>query len=386
MELNESSIGEVKKTVVKTDRYWVEYSNGRRHIDLQSGNSAYILGYNDADVLDAMRNTPVHFLRGNNGETSDSNEELVNLICTQGNWDSLSWAVSGSDAVEAAIAMNDQYWSILGQDKTKILSFAPGYHGTTMLGRHLRGDYKYLDRAICVPATNWKIKDDQVDNENKVLNVVRHYLNTNTNIGCIIMETIPWLNGVTPYSINWWKSIRNMCDEFNVLMIVDDVALCWGKNGTLFGWEQYQVQPDISAIGKSLTAGYSPLGAATCTKKISDVLKTQPWTYSHTWSPNMQGVAAALAATKKIASLLDRVPYINKQLRDIATEFELNWRGENLMMCFDTDTNLSLADLVNSSQLLAAIRIPNSLMIIPPLIADDEYFSVLWTELKKILV
>ena len=385
MELNESSPGEQKKLVTKTDGYWVEYSDGRRFIDLHCGNSAYILGYNDQDVLDSMRNYPVHFLRGNTGETSELNEQLINDVCTKGNWSSVAWAVSGSDAVEAAIAMNDHYWSILGQDKRKILSFSPGYHGTTMLGRHLRGDFDYLGRAICAPATSWKVQEDQANNEHKVLTVVEYYLKKHKDIGCIIMETIPWLNSVTPYSQHWWETIRRLCDEHDVLMIVDDVALCYGKNGHLFGYQKYGVQPDISSIGKSFTAGFSPLGAAVCTKRISEVLHTKPWTYSHTWSPNMQGVAAAVATTKKVESLLYRVPTITKELVSIGQELGLNYRGDGLLFCYDLPKDYSIADFVNHSRLSVTLRIPKCLMIIPPLIADDEYFDIVKSDLKKVL-
>ena len=136
MELNQWSLNEPKKQVVKTQGYWIEYSNGERHIDIQCGNAAYVLGYGDEDILNAMREGEVNFLRGNSGETSSHNDELIKLICEEGNWAAAGYAVSGSDAVEAAIAMNDSYWSYLGINKKKIISFVPGYHGTTMLGKH----------------------------------------------------------------------------------------------------------------------------------------------------------------------------------------------------------------------------------------------------------
>ena len=63
--LNDISLGEEMKQVVNTTGYWVEYSNGQRHLDIQSGNSAYILGYDDQDVKNAMKEVPVDFLRGN---------------------------------------------------------------------------------------------------------------------------------------------------------------------------------------------------------------------------------------------------------------------------------------------------------------------------------
>ena len=385
MELNQWSPGELTKIVTSTDRYWINYANGERHLDIHSGNSAFVLGYNDTDVLDSMRNTPVQFLRGNSGESSADNNELVDLICTKGNWSAVAWAVSGSDAVEAAIAMNDTYWYNLGQDKPKILCFSPGYHGTTMLGKHLRGEYQYIRRAVCVTATNWKLATEQEENEQTILAEVRHKLETYKGIGCILMETIPWMNNLTPYSINWWQTIRSLCDEFGILMIVDDVAVCWGKNGTLFGWEPYKIQPDISAIGKALTGGYSPLGAAMCNQKVNNVLTLHSWDHGHTWAPNMQGVSAALTATKKIQSLLHRVPIIHNELCNIADEFNLNHRGENLFMCYDTDFDVSIADLSSIGKLAGTNIGINSIKLIPPLIADDEYFTALRTGLTKVL-
>ena len=384
MELNQWSPNELKKQVVKTEKYWIEYSNGERHIDIQCGNAAYVLGYGDRDIIDAMYNGDVNFLRGNTGESSKENDELVNLICSRGNWAGMSYAVSGSDAVEAAIAMNDKYWLDLNIKKKKILAFYPGYHGTTMLGKHLRCEYAYIGRASLVPAPSWKYIEEQKSSEDQALTIIRQRLDTDTEIGCILMETMPWMGDVTPYSTNWWKSIRAMCDEYNILFIVDDVALCWGKNGTFFGWEPYNVQPDITALGKALTGGYSPLGVATCNKKVFDVISKTSWDHSHTWSPNMQGVYASLAVTKKLDSLLHRAPYIEQQLSDLGKEFGLNSRGSSLFRCFDTPKNISLADL-SKVGLVAAIPGQNCIKVVSPINADEEYFTTLKDRFKRLL-
>lgn len=382
-ELKQWSELEKYKTVTKTSRYWVYYDN-EKHIDIQCGNAAYVLGYNDGEVLNAMRENPIHFLRGNSGESAESNDELIKTICSKGNWASLAWAVSGSDAVEAMIAMNDSYWQYKGQNKNKIICFAPGYHGTTMIAKHLRGEYRYFNRALIVQAPNWKTYDKQQQEEQRALDQVRMYLQTNSSVGCIMMETIPWVGDISPYSENWWKSIRSLCDEFGVLMLVDDVAVCWGKNGTMFGWQPYGVQPDISALGKALTAGYSPLGAAVCNEKVREVLSARSWDHGHTWAPNMQGVAASLVATKKIEGLLTRVPYIKQQLEYIAQDFGLNYRGDGLFMCMDTPRNITLGQL-SSAGLAATIPGLNCVKVIAPLIADDEYFYELKTRLKTLL-
>ena len=198
------------------------------------------------------------------------------------------------------------------------------------------------------------------------------------------METVPWVGTLRPYSKNWWQTIRSLCNEFKILMIVDDVAICWGKNGTLFGWEPYGVQPDISALGKSLTGGYSPLGIAVCNKRVQTALSKGSWEHSHTWSPNMAGVSAALATTKKVESLLHRVSYIEQQLDNIAKEFNLNSRGVGLLRSFDVNKEMLLADLFQTG-LVAAIKENRSIKVIAPIIADEEYFETLRNSFKLLL-
>ncbi len=382
-ELKQWSMSERSKQVIKTTRYWVHYEN-EKHLDIQCGNAAYVLGYNDGDVLNAMREQSIHFLRGNTGESSEQNDQLVKYICDKGNWQSVAWAVSGSDAVEAAIAMNDSYWEYSGYaHKNKILCFAPGYHGTTMLAKHLRGEYGYLNRARIVNAPMWRNLADRDDVEGLVLRNVRQTLETNPDIGCIIMETMPWVSDISPYSQNWWQTIRNLCDEFGILMIVDDVALCWGKMGTMFGYQAYGVQPDISALGKALTGGYSPLGAAVCNKRVSDMLSRRSWDHGHTWAPNMQGVAAALASTKKIETLLSRAPTIQAELKGIADSLGLGYRGDGLFACFDTPRFITLAEL-SEKGMAATIPGVNCVKVISPLIADSEYFGELKTRLQSL--
>jgi adenosylmethionine-8-amino-7-oxononanoate aminotransferase len=382
-ELKGWSEGESCKKVIRTSKYWVHYEN-KKHLDIQCGNSAYVLGYDDRDVLEAMNKTSINFLRGNSGESSEENDQLVKYICDTGNWTSVAWAVSGSDAVEAALAMNDTYWQYLGRNKPKIISFAPGYHGTTMLAKHLRGEYQYLNRAEIIKAPMWRNVEQRAQQEQQAIDAIKQALSTSDDIGCIIMETLPWIVDMAPYSENWWRTIRQICDYHKILMIVDDVALCWGKLGTMFGWQAYGVQPDISVLGKALTAGYSPLGAAVCNKQVSSILSSRSWDHGHTWAPNMQGVVASLAATKKIQKLLSRVPYINSKLVEIAQEFNLPYRGQGLFMCYDTPNNLTPGEL-SLAGLAATIFSTNCLKIVPPLIADEEYFYELKNRVKTLL-
>ena len=384
MEIKFWSPGEREKTVTHTQGSWIHYSNGQRCLDVQCGNMAYILGYQNNEIATAVANNPVNFIRGNTGETSADNNKLVKLICELGQWAALTWAVSGSDAVEAAMAMNDTYWQTRGLKKHKILSFAGSYHGTTMLAKHLRGQYEYLNRSVLVPSPSWQYQYQQNGQEKLTLNRVQKTLKENPDIGCLIMETVSWAQHMAPHSTEYWQSLRDICTEHDVLMIVDDVAFCWGTNGTMFGYESYGIQPDICTIGKSLTNGYSPLGAACCNQKVLAQIDIQNWSHGHTWQPNMSGVAAALSATQQIQTLLPQATTIHQRLADIAAELDLNCRGANTFMSFDFDRVISFEELYKHAKFSAALWGDNSVKVFAPLTADDEYFDALRAGLQRL--
>ena len=383
MEIKYWSPGEQEKTVTRTHGYTVEYSNGETHMDIQCGNMAYILGYGNQPIADAVASNEINFIRGNTGETAEPNNQLVQEICTLGNWSAVTWAVSGSDAVEAAIAMNDSYWAARGKSRDKILSFSMSYHGTTMLAKHLRGEYPGLGRSVLVDSPNWQYAYQQHGQEQLALNKIQEQLKRHPDIGCVILETVSWAVTMAPYSIKFWQQLRLICNEYNVLMVVDDVAFCWGTNGTMFGYAPYGIQPDICAIGKSLTGGYSPLGAAVCTEAVRQTLNIQNWNHGHTWQPNMSGVAAALSAAQQIQSLLPRVPEIEQRLRRIADELDLNSRGANTYCTYDFDREISLSD-INDVGFAASLPGGNSVKVFAPLTADDQYFDRLKDGLQRL--
>jgi adenosylmethionine-8-amino-7-oxononanoate aminotransferase len=342
------------------------------------------LGYGNQLIADAVASNEINFIRGNTGETAEQNNQLVQEICTLGNWAAVTWAVSGSDAVEAAIAMNDSYWAARGEDRTKILSFNYSYHGTTMLAKHLRGDYPKLGRSVLVNSPYWQYTYQQHGCEQLTLTKIREQLKKHPDIGCVILETVSWAVVMSPYTKQFWQDLRTICTENNVLMIVDDVAFCWGTNGTMFGYQAYGIQPDICAIGKSLTGGYSPLGAAVCTEAVRSTLNMQSWTHGHTWQPNMAGVAAALSATNQVKSLLHRVPDIESRLQAIAKELDLNYRGANTYITYDFDREISMAELGEVAQFAASLPGGNSVKVFAPLTADNQYFDRLKDGLQRL--
>lgn len=376
-----------KKKIIRTEGYWIETEDGKL-LDIQCGNTAFIFGYSNQEIKKSMNNLQdrVAFIKDLSNETCKETEELTKKLLTIGGYKGLAWAVSGSDGIEAAIHTNDQYWRAREEHKPTVLVFNPGYHGTTYLTRIFRNDYNPGDRAVIIDAPEWYNINDREQAEKICLESIDHALVNNPNIGAVMIESIPWIGGIRPWSKPFWKTLRNMCDHFDVNFIVDDIFGGVGKLGFVFSGTRYDIRPDIVAIGKSLTGGYSPLSAVCVNEKIYDLAK-DGFNYSHTWSPNMAGIGAALAVLDQFDPA--RVALIEKhniELLDKLMSQGLikNPVHEGLIVQFDMiknyDPNFLIKHGINGS-----IKGENSVFMCIPYIADTNYYQELETRLSSAL-
>lgn len=372
--------------VTSTEKYWVHTKEYGRLLETLCGNTAFIFGFNNTHIIDRItqQQNQLSYLVHTN-YTCDDNNKLIELLCKHGNFYGVSYAVSGTDGVECAVAINDYYWNLKGEDKSKIVSFSPGYHGITYLARSLRGNTKIEDKVIVATAPKWSLIRYREPHETYSLKILQSLLESDKQIGAVIMESIPWFNGLKPWSDKWWKDIRNLCTEYNVNLIIDDVMGGMGKLGEVFSHTKYGIQPDISVLGKALTGGYSPLSCACVSKEIAETIK-DTWEYGHTWQPNMMGVAAALASLELLDNntIIELEYKLNEMYnRLIAGQFITGYLVNGLLSEFKINPAISPKDLHKSG--LTCNQLNNqltSITICTPMIADDEYF----TELEKRII
>jgi adenosylmethionine-8-amino-7-oxononanoate aminotransferase len=369
MELTYPAPGLPKHQIIRTEGYWT-HTEGTRLLDILCGNTAYIFGFSDQTILREMSNIQqlVGFLKGTANETCLANDKLIEQLCSIGNFASVSWAVSGSDGVELAVSTNDQYWKSLGEDRPTVAVFNPNYHGTTYLAKVFRGQYPANDRCVSVSS----------------LNELSIILSSNKAIGAVLMESCPWIDRVSPWSQEHWETVRQLCDQYNINFIVDDVLGGVGKLGYVFSHQRYNVQPDIVVLGKALTAGYTPLSCACVNQRITEAVKNN-WDYGHTWSPNMAGVGAALEVLRRFDII---------HIQDL--ENRLNMLGQLLLQAdvIEDYTSIGLlldlklkksypANTLIKNELNGTIKDNNTIMICAPMIAGGSYFN--WLHQKLLL-
>lgn len=376
-----------KRKVLKTEKYWIHTDEGKI-LDILCGNTAFIFGYNNEYVLKRMFDlqSRIGFLKDSANETCDELNSLISKIFEISKMEGLCWAVSGSDGVECSIYANDQYWKVLNKDKSLIITFDPCYHGATYLARIFRKEYNSTHRVVTVPLPQWdRIRDRELA-EKECLEKIESLLSSNEKIGAILIESCPWVGGLRPWSESCWKSIKKLCDNYNINFIVDDTLGGVGKQGFYFSHQRYQVLPDIVSIGKSFTAGYSPLSVSCFSKKINDVVKNS-WDFSHTWNPNLAGIGAALAVLEKFNT--DDILKIEKRLYSIFNKMQ----SDQLISDFVVQGLMSQIELIGSydSEVLykhglnGNLKKSKSIFICVPAIADDEYFFEFEQRLTKAL-
>jgi adenosylmethionine-8-amino-7-oxononanoate aminotransferase len=368
-----------KVEIISTEKYWLHTTKGKL-LDLQMGNSAFIFGYTDQEIIDKIHSNNTRFVRNGDGETSLEIKHVVSTLLELSKMSAISWTVSGTDAVETALAISADYWKKTDSKKNKVLSLIPCYHGSSWFTRALRGE---INSDLCKYATapKWVTLDERHSSELDCLAEIKQQFETQV-IGSIIIESIPWIQGVYPFSSYFWTELKSLCNEYNVLIILDDIAGCFGKVGKPFSNITLGIEVDILAVSKSISGGYAPIGATLLNDKVYDCIGQDEFIHTYTYNPNIDGINAISAVLDKLNQNVFDTEQVTQRTIQLLNELGIPFRNQGL--CFDLIIDSGYEKFKNSGFFSFGIVNPNSIPLIVPIIADDEYFDFLKTGLSKI--
>ncbi len=329
-------------SVARGDGCYLIDDQGKRYFDGSGGAAVSCLGHSDPEVIAAIKDQIDKVAFAHTGFlTSQPAEELADLLVANApqNIDRVYFVSGGSEAVEAALKLARQYFLERGENsRHKVIARKQSYHGNTLgalaVGgnewrrapfaplmietSHISACFEYRGRAESESAFDY---GQRVANE---LEAEIERLGPETVMAFIAEPVVGATLGAVPPVEGYFKRVREICDRYGILLILDEVMCGMGRSGTLFACEQDAVAPDIVCIAKGLGGGYQPIGATLCTKEIFEAIKDGSgfFQHGHTYVGHPTACAAGLAVTRAILNreLVPRVAEMGSRLRAALTD------------------------------------------------------------------
>lgn len=319
--------------------------DGTEVIDAMSSWWCAIHGYNHPKINTAIKaqvDTLAHVMFG--GLTHEPAIELGErlLQITPESLQHIFYCDSGSVSVEVALKMAVQYQFALGfKDKHKFLTIRSGYHGDTWKAmsvsdpdtgmHHLFSGALQAEYFVAQPPIKFSQLWDADAKNNGLLELSNILEQHHSKIAALILEPIvQGAGGMTFYHPEYLNAARALCDQYNVLLIFDEIATGFGRTGELFASHHTNIEPDILCLGKAITGGYLSFAATLCSDKVADTIRDgEPSVFMHgpTFMGNPLACSAAIANLELLANdeWQQQVKNIEQQLsRDLQSALAMN--------------------------------------------------------------
>ena len=359
-------------------------TDGKKYLDFVSGIAVFALGYHNEAYNSALKNQIDKIIHTSNYYYNVPAIEAAKKLKEISGMDRVFFTNSGAEAVEGAIKTARKYAYLKdGRTDHEIIAMNHSFHGRTMGALSVTGNPHYRE-AFEPMIGNIRFAD---------LNDFDSVTAQVTDKTCaILFETVQGEGGIYPATEEFMRKVRALCDERDILMILDEIQCGMGRTGTMFAWQRYGVKPDVMAAAKALGCGV-PVGAFLMTEKVganSLVAGDHGTTYG--------GNPLACAAVSKVIDLfkeqdilanVNRVgAYLEKRLDELAAELSCveTRRGVGLMqgLVFDRPVGEIITEAMERG--LVLINAGTSIIrFVPPLVITEEHVDDMISILRESL-
>lgn len=390
-------IEEAEKVLLHTyNRYQVVFDHGdgvylfdeegKKYLDFVAGISVFALGYNNKDFNDALKEQIDKIIHTSNYYYNVPAIEAAKKLTKAAEMDRVFFTNSGAEAIEGAIKAARKYaFNKDGSTDHEIIAMEHSFHGRTMGALSVTGNPKY--REAFEPGIG-NIKFAKMND----LESVKALISKKTC--AVIFETVQGEGGIYPATEEFIKGVRKLCDENDILLILDEVQCGMGRTGYMFAWQRYGVKPDIMTVAKALGCGV-PVGAFLLTEKVAQnslVAGDHGSTYGG--NPLVTKAASAVFDVFEKENVLENVKnvgaYLFEKLESLSKKYDIILGHRGIGLIQGLEFSVPVAPIINKALEKGLVLInagTNIIRFVPPLVISkenvDEMISILTDSIES---
>ena len=392
--MSNQTINKAENAILKTyNRFQVVFdkgegvylydTDGKQYLDFASGIGVQSLGYGNEEYKQALKDQIDKLTHISNLYYSNPMAEAAEKVVKASGMSRVFFTNSGTEAIEGAIKAVRKYaWLKDGKHDHEIIAMNHSFHGRSMGALSVTGNEKYQE-PFKPMIGNVKFADFNDLESVKAL--------VNEKTCAILMETIQGEGGIYPATEEFLKGVRAICDENDILLVLDEIQCGMGRSGYMFAWQEYGVMPDIMTCAKALGCGV-PVGAFVLNEKAA-LGTLVPGDHGTTYGGN-PFVCAAVSKVldifekdKILEHVMDVSVYLEGRLDELVKEYDFleTRRGKGLMQGLVV-TGRPVGEIINKALENGLVVISagsNVLRMLPPLVIEKEHVDEMIEKLKK---
>lgn len=347
--------------------------DGKSYLDFAAGIAVNVLGHSHPKLVSTIREQAKRLIHCSNLYWTEPQMKLAEILSKNSIGGRVFFVNSGTEANEAAIKLARKYGKKFSPDKYRILSAFDSFHGRTYGSLSATAQPKYQkDFTPLVDGFEY-FEYNNIDSLKSKIS---------EQVCAVIIEPIQGESGIIPAKKDFLKAIRKICDEYNALLIFDEVQCGMGRTGKLFAYQHYDVEPDILTVAKGLGGGI-PIGAVVANEK-ADVF--EPSDHGSTFGGNPLACSTGITVMSELLNegFLEKIDKLGDFLKKELEKTRRNYpqkikdiRGIGLMIGIELN-KIKAKDFANKcvkNGLLVAVAGNNTIRLLPPLIIKKKQIS-----------
>ncbi|ELR6549271.1 aspartate aminotransferase family protein [Campylobacter coli] len=357
---------------------------GKKYLDFSSGIGVCALGYNHAEFNAKIKAQVDKLLHTSNLYYNENIAQAAKHLAKASGLERVFFTNSGAESIEGAMKVARKYAFNKGIKGGNFIAFKHSFHGRTLGALSLTANEKY--QKPFKPLISG-VKFAKYNDFSSVERLV------NEKTCAIILESVQGEGGVNPAQKDFYKALRKLCDEKNILLIADEIQCGMGRSGKFFAYEHSGILPDVMTSAKALGCGLS-VGAFVVSEKVAQK-SLEAGDHGSTYGGNplvCAGVNAVFEIFKK-EKILENVskltPYLEQSLENLIKEFRFckKRKGLGFMQGLSLDKSVKVAEVIKKCQENSLLLIScgeNDLRFLPPLIIEKSHIDEMSEKLRKV--